>query len=206
MDALLGAAGLWDIGHTFPDDDPETDGISSLVLLKRVKQMLDEQGFAVVNIDGTIIAQRPKLSPYIPIMRQNVAEVLGIEEARVNLKATTEEGLGFTGSGEGRFLYGGRPAGENFIISIRMSKAALSAAFCVLLPRSVIRWGRRSSYAVLSDRLSVTHLCPTNCFCVGTGGNICPYSAFAQSNIRRRMQSLGQGVPAQLERCTGGFK
>ena len=101
MDALLGAAGLWDIGHAFPDDDPETDGISSLVLLKRVKQMLDEQGFAGVNIDGTIIAQRPKLSPYIPIMRQNIAEVLGIEEARVNLKATTEEGLGFTGSGEG---------------------------------------------------------------------------------------------------------
>lgn len=101
MDALLGAAGLGDIGHAFPDDDPETDGISSLVLLKRVKQMLDEQEFAVVNIDGTIIAQRPKLSPYIPIMRQNIAEVLGIEEARVNLKATTEEGLGFTGSGEG---------------------------------------------------------------------------------------------------------
>ena len=179
MDALLGAAGLWDIGHAFPDDDPETDGISSLVLLKRVKQMLDEQGFAVVNIDGTIIAQRPKLSPYIPIMRQNIAEVLGIEEARVNLKATTEEGLGFTGSGEG-----------------------ISA----LLPGSVIRWGRRSSYAVLSDRLSVAHLCPTNCFCVGSGGNICPYSAFAQSNIRRRMQSLGQVVPAQPERCTGGFK
>ena len=101
MDALLGAAGLWDIGHAFPDDDPETDGISSLVLLKRVKEMLDERGFAVVNIDGTIIAQRPKLSSHIPAMRQNIAEVLGIEAARINLKATTEEGLGFTGSGEG---------------------------------------------------------------------------------------------------------
>ena len=95
MDALLGAAGLWDIGHAFPDDDPETDGISSLVLLKRVKEMLDERGFAVVNIDGTIIAQRPKLSSHIPAMRQNIAEVLGIEAARINLKATTEEGLGF---------------------------------------------------------------------------------------------------------------
>ncbi len=101
MDALLGAAGLWDIGHAFPDDDPETDGISSLVLLKRVKEMLDELEFAVVNIDGTIIAQRPKLSSHIPAMRQNIAEVLGIEAARINLKATTEEGLGFTGSGEG---------------------------------------------------------------------------------------------------------
>ena len=101
MDALLGAAGRWDIGHAFPDDDPETDGISSLVLLKRVKEMLDERGFAVVNIDGTIIAQRPKLSSHIPAMRQNIAEVLGIEAARINLKATTEEGLGFTGSGEG---------------------------------------------------------------------------------------------------------
>lgn len=101
MDALLGAAGLWDIGHAFPDDDPETDGISSLVLLKRVKEMLDAKGFAVVNIDGTIIAQRPKLSPHIPTMRQNIADVLEIDASRINLKATTEEGLGFTGSGEG---------------------------------------------------------------------------------------------------------
>lgn len=101
MDALLGAAGLWDIGHAFPDDDPETEGISSLVLLGRVRDMLSQQGFAVVNVDGTIIAQRPKLSPYIPSMRKNIAAVLGIEEARINLKATTEEGLGFTGTGQG---------------------------------------------------------------------------------------------------------
>ena len=101
MDALLGAAGLWDIGHAFPDDDPETEGISSLVLLDRVRDMLSQQGFAVVNVDGTIIAQRPKLSPYIPSMRKNIAAVLGIEEARINLKATTEEGLGFTGTGQG---------------------------------------------------------------------------------------------------------
>lgn len=101
MDALLGAAGLWDIGHAFPDDDPNTEGISSLVLLDRVRNMLSQQGFTVVNVDGTIIAQRPKLSPYIPSMRKNIAAVLGIEEARINLKATTEEGLGFTGTGQG---------------------------------------------------------------------------------------------------------
>ena len=101
MDALLGAAGLWDIGHAFPDDDPETEGISSLVLLERVRDMLSRHGFQVVNVDGTIIAQRPKLSPYIPAMRKNIASVLSIDENRVNLKATTEEGLGFTGSGEG---------------------------------------------------------------------------------------------------------
>lgn len=101
MDALLGAAGLWDIGHAFPDDDPETEGISSLVLLGRVRDMLAQRGFRVVNVDGTIIAQRPKLSPHIPDMRKNIAAVLEIREERINLKATTEEGLGFTGTGEG---------------------------------------------------------------------------------------------------------
>lgn len=101
MDALLGAAGLWDIGHAFPDDDPETEGISSMVLLTKVRNMLGEKGFDVVNIDGTIIAQRPKLSPYIPEMRRNIAAILEIDVSRVNLKATTEEGLGFTGTGEG---------------------------------------------------------------------------------------------------------
>lgn len=101
MDALLGAAGLWDIGHAFPDDDPETEGISSLVLLGRVRDMLAQRGFRVVNVDGTIIAQRPKLSPHIPDMRKNIAAVLEIGEDRINLKATTEEGLGFTGTGEG---------------------------------------------------------------------------------------------------------
>ena len=101
MDALLGAAGLWDIGHAFPDDDPETEGISSLVLLSRVRGMLEKQGFSVVNLDGTIIAQKPKLSPHIPEMRENIAAVLGIDATQVNLKATTEEGLGFTGAGAG---------------------------------------------------------------------------------------------------------
>lgn len=101
MDALLGAAGLWDIGHAFPDDDPETEGISSMILLARVRDMLEERGCQVVNLDGTIVAQRPKLSPYIPAMRKEVARVLGISPEQVNLKATTEEKLGFTGSGEG---------------------------------------------------------------------------------------------------------
>lgn len=101
MDALLGAAGLWDIGHAFPDDDPETEGISSMILLARVRDMLGERGYQVVNLDGTIVAQRPKLSPYIPAMRAEVARVLEISPEQVNLKATTEEKLGFTGSGEG---------------------------------------------------------------------------------------------------------
>ena len=101
MDALLGAAGLWDIGHAFPDDDPETEGISSLVLLGRVRDMLTQHRFQVVNVDGTIIAQRPKLSPHIPDMRKNIAAVLSIREDQINLKATTEEKLGFTGAGEG---------------------------------------------------------------------------------------------------------
>ena len=101
MDALLGAAGLWDIGHAFPDDDPETEGISSLVLLERVRDMLARRGFQIVNVDGTIVAQRPKLSPFIPDMRQNIASVLSISPECVNLKATTEEGLGFTGTGDG---------------------------------------------------------------------------------------------------------
>lgn len=101
MDALLGAAGLWDIGHAFPDDDPETEGISSMILLARVRDMLEDRGYQVVNLDGTIVAQRPKLSPYIPAMREEVARVLGISPDQVNLKATTEEKLGFTGSGDG---------------------------------------------------------------------------------------------------------
>lgn len=101
MDALLGAAGLWDIGHAFPDDDPETEGISSLVLLGRVRDMLTQHRFQVANVDGTIIAQRPKLSPHIPDMRKNIAAVLSIREEQINLKATTEEKLGFTGAGEG---------------------------------------------------------------------------------------------------------
>ncbi len=101
MDALLGAAGLWDIGHAFPDSDPAYAGISSLVLLERVMGMLKERCYAVGNVDATVIAQRPKLSPYIPEMREKLAAVMGIPADRVNVKATTEEGLGFTGAGEG---------------------------------------------------------------------------------------------------------
>ena len=101
MDALLGAAGLWDIGHAFPDHDPAYAGIESTLLLARVGDMLTEKGYTVGNVDATILAQRPKLAGYIPQMRRNIAQVLGVEEDCVNVKATTEEGLGFTGSGEG---------------------------------------------------------------------------------------------------------
>lgn len=101
MDALLGAAGLWDIGHAFPDTDPAYAGISSLVLLEQVLEMLRDRGFRVGNVDATILAQRPKLAPYIPAMRQTMAKVMEVDEGRINIKATTEEGLGFTGRGEG---------------------------------------------------------------------------------------------------------
>lgn len=101
MDALLGAAGLWDIGHAFPDNDPAYAGIDSMLLLARVRDMLTEKGYTVGNVDATILAQRPKLAGHIPQMRRNIAQVLGMEEDCINVKATTEEGLGFTGSGEG---------------------------------------------------------------------------------------------------------
>ncbi len=101
MDALLGAAALRDIGHCFPDTDPQYRGISSLLLLGRVRQMLEDRGYAVGNIDATILAQRPRLSPYLPQMAANIAMTLGIPADRVNVKATTEEGLGFTGAQAG---------------------------------------------------------------------------------------------------------
>lgn len=101
MDALLGAAGLWDIGHAFPDTDPALKGISSMILLERTAALIGERGFQAVNVDATIIAQRPKLAPYIPQMRENIAHRLGLEASLVNIKATTEEHLGFTGAGEG---------------------------------------------------------------------------------------------------------
>ena len=101
MDALLGAAGLWDIGHAFPDNDPAYEGIDSMILLGRVREMLEEKGYTVGNIDATVLAQRPKLAGHIPQMRRNIAQVLEVEEDCINVKATTEEGLGFTGSGEG---------------------------------------------------------------------------------------------------------
>jgi 2-C-methyl-D-erythritol 2,4-cyclodiphosphate synthase len=101
MDALLGAAALGDIGKLFPDNDPAYAGISSLLLLEKVAQRLREGGFSVGNIDATVLAQRPKLAPHIPQMREKIANTLGISADRVSVKATTEEGLGFTGTGEG---------------------------------------------------------------------------------------------------------
>ena len=101
MDALLGAAALRDIGFHFPDSDPRWEGASSLMLLGRVREMLEDKALMVENVDCTIVAQQPKLRPYIEQMVTNVADTLGIERERVNVKATTEEGLGFTGSLEG---------------------------------------------------------------------------------------------------------
>jgi 2-C-methyl-D-erythritol 2,4-cyclodiphosphate synthase len=101
MDALLGAAALGDIGKHFPDTDPQYKGISSMKLLAHVGKLLEEKGYVIDNIDATVIAQRPKLRPYIEEMEQNIAKVLEISKDQVNVKATTEEGLGFTGTEEG---------------------------------------------------------------------------------------------------------
>lgn len=101
MDALLGAAGLWDIGHAFPDTDAAFKDISSLVLLGRVMEVLRAKGYQVVNADCTVLAQAPKLAPYIPAMRENLARIMGVLPEQINVKATTEEGLGFTGREEG---------------------------------------------------------------------------------------------------------
>lgn len=101
MDALLGAAALGDIGKHFPDTDQKYKGISSIKLLEHVADLLDEEHYIVENIDATIIAQRPRMRPYIDTMREHVAQALHISVDQVNIKATTEEGLGFTGSGEG---------------------------------------------------------------------------------------------------------
>ena len=101
MDALLGAAALGDIGKHFPDTDPAYKGASSMELLKQVGALIEQKLYVIGNIDATIIAQRPKMAPHIEKMRENVAEALGIEKDQINIKATTEEGLGFTGSGEG---------------------------------------------------------------------------------------------------------
>ena len=101
MDALLGAAALGDIGHLFPDNDPAFAGADSLVLLERVGMTLREAGWRVENIDATVLAQAPKMAPHILRMRQNLAARLGIAPEQVSVKATTEEGLGFTGAREG---------------------------------------------------------------------------------------------------------
>ncbi|MCJ7640440.1 MAG: 2-C-methyl-D-erythritol 2,4-cyclodiphosphate synthase [Desulfobacterales bacterium] len=104
-DALLGAIGEGDIGRHFPDTDPQYRGIKSTFLLKRVASLVREKGFHIVNIDSTIVAQRPKLSDAIPRMVQEIAGVLEMESRRVSVKATTSEGLGFTGRGEGIAAY-----------------------------------------------------------------------------------------------------
>jgi 2-C-methyl-D-erythritol 2,4-cyclodiphosphate synthase len=101
MDALLGALALGDIGKHFPDNDEKYKGANSLKLLLLVKNIIEEKGYSISNIDSTIIAQKPKLSPYIYNMRENISKTLGIDIDRVSVKATTEEGLGFTGSGDG---------------------------------------------------------------------------------------------------------
>lgn len=101
MDALLGAAGLGDIGRHFPDTDPAYAGADSLKLLAHVTQLLRERGLFVGNVDATILAQRPRLAPHVPSMGDNLARAMGVDPSRVNVKATTEEGLGFTGTGEG---------------------------------------------------------------------------------------------------------
>lgn len=101
MDALLGAAALGDIGKHFPDTDDQYKGISSIALLEKVAKLLEKECYMIENIDATIIAQQPKMRPYIEQMEENISNALGIEKNRVNVKATTEEGLGFTGQKEG---------------------------------------------------------------------------------------------------------
>ena len=101
MDALLGAAALGDIGKLFPDNDPAYKGADSLVLLRRVAETLAEHGYRTGNVDATVLAQRPRLAPHIPAMREKLAGAMGVSVEQVSVKATTEEGLGFTGAGEG---------------------------------------------------------------------------------------------------------
>lgn len=101
MDALLGACALGDIGRHFPDTSDEFKGISSIILLKRVLDLIQNKGYCIMNIDATIVAQKPKLAPHIDLMRKNIAEALNTDIDNINIKATTEEKLGFTGREEG---------------------------------------------------------------------------------------------------------
>ncbi|MBR6755910.1 MAG: 2-C-methyl-D-erythritol 2,4-cyclodiphosphate synthase [Peptococcaceae bacterium] len=105
MDALLGAAALGDIGQHFPDSDGQYRGISSMLLLEKVMQLLQEKAYQVNNVDVTVVAQRPKLASYIAQMNENLAQAMGVDKNAVNIKATTTEGLGFTGTGEGIAAY-----------------------------------------------------------------------------------------------------
>lgn len=104
-DALLGAAALGDIGKHFPDTDDRYKGISSIILLEHVGKLLNEKGYSVGNVDATIVSQRPKMLPHIPQMRENIAKALNVDVDRINVKATTEEHLGFTGNGQGISSY-----------------------------------------------------------------------------------------------------
>ena len=104
-DALLGSAALGDIGKHFPDTDERYKGADSLKLLEEVGRLLAEKGYTVGDVDATIVAQRPKMAPHIPVMRENIARVLHVDVDRINVKATTEEHLGFTGSGQGISAY-----------------------------------------------------------------------------------------------------
>lgn len=101
MDALLGAAALGDIGGHFPDNDPKYEGADSIALLREVVAIIDAAGYRVENVDCTVLAQRPKLKPFIPAMRERLAQAMGLDVSAVSVKATTEEGLGFTGEGLG---------------------------------------------------------------------------------------------------------
>lgn len=101
MDALIGAMGLGDIGKHFPDTDIAYKGADSIALLRHVKKLMDHEGYEMANVDGTIIAQQPKMAPHIQEMRANIAQALEVEVGQINVKATTEEGLGFTGAGSG---------------------------------------------------------------------------------------------------------
>ena len=132
MDALLGAAALGDIGQHFPDTDEAYKGISSVKLLEHVSRLLSENHYIIENIDSTIIAQRPKISPYIPAMRENIAKALGIEISQVSVKATTEEGLGFTGAGEGIAVQAVAllTTVENYVYSDVMNEGAAGCSGC----------------------------------------------------------------------------
>lgn len=101
MDAILGAAALPDIGQLFPDSEDKYEGVSSLLLLERVMNLLDEEGYVLVNVDSTIICEAPKIMPYTEAIRENLAKAIGVHPSCVGVKATTTEGLGFTGRGDG---------------------------------------------------------------------------------------------------------
>ncbi len=130
MDALLGAAGLGDIGRHFPDTDPQYEGISSLTLLADVGEKLVNARFVIENIDATVVAQAPKLSPYIDGMAKNIADTLGIDAGQVNVKATTEEHLGFTGREEGMAAYAVCLLSSIFENSVTAADSASACASC----------------------------------------------------------------------------